>query len=41
MTTLIEQLAHDRMGRGRLLAIYTVGIAVGTAIGVALLTLIS
>jgi hypothetical protein len=41
MTTLIEQLAHDRIGRGRLVAIYTVGIAVGSAVGIALLSLIS
>ena len=40
MTTLIEQLAHDRMGRGRLVAIYTVGITVGSAIGIALLSMI-
>lgn len=41
MTTLIEQLAHDRIGRGRLVAIYTVGIAVGSAVGVAVLSVIS
>ena len=41
MSTLIEQLAHDRIGRGRLVAIYTVGIAVGSAVGIALLTAIS
>jgi hypothetical protein len=41
MTTLIEQLAHDRIARGRLVAIYAVGIAVGSAIGIALLTAIA
>jgi len=41
MTTLIEHLAHDRIGRGRLVAVYAVGIAVGSAIGIALLSVIS
>lgn len=41
MTTLIEHLARERIDRGRLVAIYTVGIAVGGAIGIALLTAIS
>jgi hypothetical protein len=41
MTTLIEHLAHDRIARGRLVAIYPVGIAVGSAIGIALLSVVS
>jgi hypothetical protein len=41
MTTLIEHMAQDRISRGRLVAIYTVGIAVGAAIGIAVLSVIS
>jgi hypothetical protein len=41
MTTLIEHLAHDRIARGRLVAIYAVGIAVGSMIAIALLSAIS
>jgi hypothetical protein len=41
MSTLIEHLAHDRMAKSTLIAIYAVGIIVGGALASALIVAVS
>jgi hypothetical protein len=41
VTTLIEHLAHDRIARSTLVAIYAVGIVAGAALAAGLLIAIS